>query len=493
MNKKKLLLGLGVLLIGFILGIAAVDIQKSNQTSFIPTLSIIGDVPNSITFHSLKDIGKLEEIKFQGTKYKVTKLANILNKLKPLDKTFQLYLEGSDGFTSIIKSEQIEDCFISFTSKNGWEVICTKHPVNANAKSIQNIVVVSEGNSDKYDFNIINCNRRLVKTTPGKLYAGTITEYPYFEGEASLKDGGKTYESKVYTRRKVFKLGDLTGVNVSGKILLLGEKGEWSQVDNQGYFQLKGSNIDYIQPDTREVINRVKGVVVDPPSATIMDTYYDTMHYLEDGKKVLVIILDGFNYKQYEYAIKNGYAPFLAKNNKAVQSIGVYPIKSNVWFASMITGQAPCDNGIISSNNKELKLPSIFTEASKLKKKALFIDSGKELIKTGAKQILVADKNKSGSADDELDNVVLTTGIDNGYDLLCIKFHNINDVTNHYGQLSSQAMQSVTVVDNYIAEIEKKWPGKVIITGSQGEQTDLGRDLSCDRMIIPYVILNNNS
>lgn len=491
LNKKKLLLCLGILLLGFILGGITIYIQKSSETSFIPTLNIIGDVPSNVTFHNLKDIGKLEDIEFQGTKYKATKLSNILNKSKPLDKTFQLYLEGSDGFTSAIKSEGIDDCFISFTSKNGWEVICPKHPVNANAKSIQNIVVVSDGNSNKYDFNIIKSNGNLVKTTPGKLYTGTITEYPYFEGKASLKNGGKTYESSVYTRRKVFKLGDLTGGNVGNQVLLLGEKGEYKQVENKGYFQLKGNYIDYILPDTREVVSMVKGVVVDPPSTSIMDTYYDTIHYLEDDKKVLVIILDGFTYKQYEYAIKNGYTPFLAKNNAAAQAVGVYPMKSNVWLASMITGQAPCDNGIISSNNKELKVPSVFTEITKLKKKTLSIDSGSELIKTEAQQISVTDKNKSGSTDDELDSMALTKGIDGGYDFLCIRFHGINENTEHYGELSSQTMQSVAAVDRYIGEIAGKWSGKVIITGSQGEQTSLKRDFSYDRMFVPYLILTD--
>lgn len=478
-------MSLGILMIGFVLGVVTIDIEKGSQPSFIPTLSIIGDVPDNITFNSLKDIGKLENIKFQGTKYKATKLVNVLNRVKTLDKTFQLYLIANDGFTAAIKSNEIDDCFISFTSKNGWEVICPKHPVNANVKSIQNIVVVSESNLDKYDFNIINRNGSLIKTTPGKLYTGSVIEYPYFEGEASLKNGGKVYESSVYTRRKVFKLGDLIGSHNENQILLLGKNGLCKQADSNGYFELKGNNINYIQPDTREVINNVKNVVVDPPSTNIMNTYYDTLHYLEDNKKVLVIMLDGFNYKQYKYAIKNGYAPFLAKSNKAIQAVGVYPIESNVWFASMITGQAPYDNGIISANNKEVKVPTIFTEVSKQKKKALSIDSGKGLINTGAQQISVIDKNKSGSTDDELNSIVLRKDIYNGYDLLFIRFHSIKDSGNYYGQLNKQTMKSITAVDKSIGEIVAKWPGKVIVTGSQGEQ----KGFSCDRMFVPYLIL----
>ena len=41
-----------------------------------------------------------------------------------------------------------------------------------------------------------------------------------------------------------------------------------------------------------------------------MDTYYDARYYLENGDKVLVVVLDGLTYSRYTDAVEKGICPF---------------------------------------------------------------------------------------------------------------------------------------------------------------------------------------
>lgn len=312
MNKKTWVLAVCLGLLGFVIGGLTFGAGKQ-APGYIPPLKVAGDVANSIKLEDPKGIGKTEEFIFQGKKYRGIKLADLISEAKPVAKPSQLYLVGSDGFTSAIKAEGIEKCYIAFTAKNGWEAINLNHPINSNAKLLKEIVVVSDGSSRDFCFTVINRDTGLISVTPGQLYTRTLTEYPYMEGNASVENGGKTYETSVYTKRRVFQLSDLTPVNDGDMLLVVGANGEHRLVDNSGYFELKDNYINYLQPDARIQVEKVKGVVVNPPIAGITDAYYDARHFLESGERVLVAVLDGLTYSRYTHAAANGHAPFLKK------------------------------------------------------------------------------------------------------------------------------------------------------------------------------------
>ncbi len=489
-NKKNWLLSISLGVLGFLIGSLIFGALKQTPV-FIPPLKVVGDVSNSLQVKDPKQMGKNEEISYDGKRYPAIRLRDIIDAAKPVAKASKVYLVGSDGFTSSFKAEGLEKSYIAFTARNGWEAINLNHPVNSNAKMLKEIIVVSDGSSRDFGLRVINQDSDLVNVTPGQLYTRAITEYPFAEGKACVEKDGRTYETEVYTKRRVFKLSDLTPVSDEDMILVMGEKGEYRWVENRGYFELKDNYINYLQIDERSQVERVKGVIIAPPPTSIMDTYYDVRHFLESGEKVLVIVLDGFTYHQYAYAVANGYVPFLQKMGRANQATAVYPPESNVCWAAMITGKAPEENGIINAHDQNLQVPSLFTIAQQLQKKAILLQVDQKILKTGIEPVLCSDKNSNGTADDELYATTLAH-LDQGTDLLMVRFQGIAASREQYGDLSQPTLATIAASDKYLEAILNRWHGKVIITATadSGNQpaslSESAGDFSCNSLLVPY-------
>ncbi len=492
MDKKRLLLNICLCSLGILAGTAAASIKNSRTAFYVPPLKVIGDVKETVTLQNPDEMGRLENITFQGENYRAAKLSDIIGRAKPEGLSTELYMTSSDGFTAVIKKEETDACYVSFSSRDGWTALNLRHPVSSNVKMLQEIVVVSDDAGEDYGFNIIGRDSVLAKFTPGRLYTGTFGEYPYFEGKASSQNAGKTYEASIYTRRRVFRLGDVTEVQNKDMVLVMGENGEYRMADSDCLFEIKDNYISYIHPDTRDKIDRVKGVIVNPPSASIMDIYYDSLHYLENGERVLVALADGFTYSRYEYAVANGYAPFLAGSRKAAKASGVFPIRCNTAMASAITGKPPEENGVALKDNNSLKIPSIIAEATRMKKQPAYLEGGETPINAEIQAVEAIDKNTSGSTDDELKDMAVSESFKNR-DLLIIHFHGIGDRGEHYGELSRETMKAVSDFDRYMAEIAEKWQGRVILAGSQGIRSGappgLQADFNSDSMFMPYLLL----
>jgi hypothetical protein len=488
-RKKSWLTGSCLVLLGLVVGWAAAGGVFSSH-GHVPPLKVTGDVNNVLSLQDIDSIGGAESITFQGAGYKAVKLADIVSKAGPTADAGQLYLVGLDGFTSALWAADIGDCYIAFTAKNGWEAINLAHPNSSNVKLLTEIVVVSEGGSGYFAFNAISPNADLVRITPGRLLTGPLTLYPYAEGQAVVQSGGINHEAQVFTRRRVFKISDLTPLQDGDTLLVMNESGEYLLVNGGGYFEVRDNCINYLQPDSRARLEKVKGVIVNPPAASITDTYYDARHYLDSGDRTLVVVLDGFTFRQYSYAAAKGCAPFLKDTGKAVQACGVYPLGNNVGLAALLTGKAPRENGVGTEADSELKAPSIFAEVNNLNKKAILLDAADKQLDTEMQPVSICDKNADGSADDELCEAALGA-MEQGYDLLVVRFHGIEDAGRRYGHLSPETMQTISVTDRYISEIASRWPGRIIVTGVQGKITGEAagsqNDFNYEVMFIPYL------
>jgi hypothetical protein len=487
-HKKSWFLGICLGLLGLMAGVAVMGVT-SRSPCHIPPLKVTGDVANVLTLQDMNSLGELEKITFQGAEYHAVKLSDIIAKAGPLANAGQLCLVGLDGFISAVKAADIDDCHIAFTAKNGWEAVNLNHPNSSNVKFLTEIVVVSDSGSKYFSFNVIDPDTDLVQITPGQLLTGPLMLYPYAEGKSVVQNGGKDYEAQVFTRRLVFKISDLTPLQNSDTLLVLGENGEYRLVDDSGYFEVRDNYINFLQPDTRTKLEKVKGVIVHPPAASITDAYYNARHYLDSGDKLLVVVLDGLTYQQYSYAAANGYAPFLKNTGKAAQACGVYPLGNNVGLAALLTGKAPQENGVITGQDHELKAPSIFAEVNKANKKAVFMDAAQKQLDTEIEPVSFNDQNASGSADDELFETTRDT-LEQGYDLLVVRFHGIDDAGQRYGPLALETMQSVSAVDRYLSEIVSRWPSKFIATGTQGirsgELAGSQESFNSEVMFVPY-------
>lgn len=317
-----------------------------------------------------------------------------------------------------------------------------------------------EGKDDPLEINIINSERNIETITAADLNTNQ----------------GKT-----------IKLEDIIEEKIE-KALVMGRLGEIEYIEN-GYFQVKDKSINYVDKDKGKKIEGVKGIIINPPLKSIMDSYYDISGYLEE-ENVLFLLLDGFGYHQYEYAIENGYLPFLEKQPEAIKALSVYKPVTNAGLAAIITGKPPIENGVYSRKQRELKVDSIFSLAKELNKKFIYIEGDIGILKTEIEPELNMDSNGDGFTDDE---VFISTldAIDKDYNLIFAHFHGIDDSGHSFGDLSSETMEFIAIIDGYVEELATNWDGKVIITSDHGMHTtedggDHGQFRYTD-MIVPYI------
>lgn len=488
MHKRGWYLGVCLVLLGLVAGGAVAGIALRSP-GHIPPLKVTGDVANVLTLQDPDNLGQMEKITFQGAGYRAVRLADIIAAAGPSADAGQIHLVGLDGFAPAVKAADIQDCYIAFTAKNGWEAVNPKHPNSSNTKFLTEIVVVAEDGGNGSSFNVIDRETDLAQITPGQLLTRPLTLYPYDEGKAVAQKDGKDYEVQVFTRRRVFKISELTPLGAGDILLVTGENGDQLLTDDSGYFEVKDNYINYLQPDTRTRLERVKGVVVRPPAASITDAYYDGRRYLDSGDKVLLVVLDGLAYRQYSYAAANGCAPFLQHAGQAAQACGVFPPAKNVALAALLTGKAPAENGVAAAEEHTLKAPSIFAEADRLNKKALFLDTAPTPLGTETAPVAIKDQNADGGADDELHEAALAA-LEQGCDLLTLRFGGIEDAGRRYGPLAPETMQAISATDKYLSEIAGRWPGKVIVAGAQGAgsggSSEVQESFNSDNMFVPY-------
>ena len=165
------------------------------------------------------------------------------------------------------------------------------------------------------------------------MYLKAANIYNY-EGSPSVNKDNKTFTADIYRIKKEITLEDLlkkseTSAN-SSNLLLMGQNGDFGYLESDGYFELKDNYINYVYPNSRNSIEKVAGIMLDAPSMSIMDSYYDSKHFIEKNEKVLLVLVDGFSYQQYLNAIENNFAPFLAGINKAEPAVSVYQPVSNL-------------------------------------------------------------------------------------------------------------------------------------------------------------------
>ncbi|MBA1334486.1 MAG: hypothetical protein HPY66_2335 [Firmicutes bacterium] len=355
---------------------------------------------------------------------------------------------------------------------------------------IKEIVVVSGAASPDNGMGIISPTENIGYMTAGRLYAGIRLNFPVFEGKSSVENDGKTYGVSIYTQRRMVDLKTVIEEK-HGNLLIMGRNGEYRRVKNDGYLEIGDNTIDYVCPDLKNRVADLAGIMVDPPVGSIMDAYYDTLHFLENDKNVMLIILDGFGYHQYLYAVEAGHANFLASLPPANMATSVYRPVTNAGLAAMYTGKPPEENGVNSRKQKDIKTPTVFNDALVMNKKCAMVEGDIKILNTSLEPRLNVDKNSNGITDDEILETALEY-VNGDYNLLVVHFHGIDDSGHSYGDIHPSTMEAVSRTDGYVKELVSRWKGKVVITADHGmhstpEAGDHG-SFCFEDLIVPYII-----
>lgn len=483
-NKRIRLIVLCLLFsaMGMYIGKTIMSILKPTNL-YVPKLKVIGDVKQVI---AVKDLEY-----FKGLDKKSIELQNLIHMAKPFSESYDVLLVGGDGLFAKLEGKNADDCLIEFSPDNGWKAVTEKHPVNSGIKNIKEIVIVSKEKSWDYGLNIISPKENILNITPGEFHLKESTLYPYFDGESSKGADKRDYSVKVYKYKRLLPLRDIVKSN-GDPILMMGAKGIYELIHNPGYLEAVGNKINYIDRENRRQLQDIKGIMVDFPPHSIMDVYHDSLHYIENNERVLIILLDGFSYRQYRYGLTRGYMPFLEGIAEPKMATSVYKPITNGGFAAIITGQPPRVNGVYDRKHRDLKTESIFGRVEKMGKKSVLVEGDIKILNTEIEPILNIDRNENGTRDDEIFETALEA-MSNEPDLQLVHFHSIDDMGHKYGDTAKETMEALKTIDRYIGDLVANWEGKIIITSDHGmHSTSQGGSHGAFRyedMIVPYFFL----
>lgn len=475
------------------------------KQAYYPGLEITGDVSENIIIKSedflTEDAGLTRhKIDFNGSKVFAFKLQEILGLSKPVSPDSKVYLAGSDGKAAEVLYSDTKDCYIVFSAEKGWEAKNPLHPPSTNIKDLSKIIVAADSAGPgelAFGFSLITMDRNLIHVTPGNLALDSNTVFD-LAGTSS-----KELTGSAYVVREIFTIdGLLLKYDVSDRcedLLIISEEGQFIFTNDPGYFEISGNEIDYMPGDGSETVKKIKGVVMEPVAASIMDAYYDTLTYIKKDRKVLLIITDGLGYDQFSEAMKNGYAPFLAglkDSGKAAirQALSVYQPVTNAGLAAILTGRTPYESGVHSRKQRELLVPSVFSEVSKLGKKSLYIEADIQILKTEVEPILNTDTNADGTIDDEIYNRAMSS-LKTGNDFIVVHFHSIDDAGHSWGPYSEKTFERIRVIDGYLEDMLRNWNGVTIVTSDHGmhEENDEGShgQFRQEDLVVPYIIIES--
>jgi hypothetical protein len=489
LKNKNYIMGFIILILSITI-LTVLVVTNTKGTSYIPLLKVEGDVSNAYIVKSLEEFENTT-IEHKDKKYSCIKLGDIIKKAKPLFEQGAVRIIGEDGFTSEIPSNNLQECYISFSVENGWEAINLDYPISTNAKRLKSILLVSQDKFPENSIGIITPEANVANLTVGNILAGSFESYPYFEGRAFVTKNNVQNSSDVYTRHIVVKLSKIIDMKDGDQVLVTERNGESTRVDGGGYLEVKNNAINYTLFDKEHEIKNIAGIMVAPPSKSVTNVPKDVLNSIKSGKKAMVIYVDGFGYHQYKSAVENGYAPYLKTLSNVKPAYTVYIPVTNAGFAAMITGKTPDENGVHSRKERNMNVATIFDKLQEQGKKALLIEGNIKILNTKVDTILNVDKNNNKSTDDEVFETA-DKNMDKGWDFMLVHFHGVDDTGHQFGDLSEKTMSKIKEVDAYIKKLSSKWNGDIIITADHGMHAvgNAGNhgDFLYQDMIVPYIM-----
>jgi len=463
--------------------------RYKNSEAYIPALNVTGDVSKPQSIKTMKGFDT-SSIMHNNKKTKAILLKDVIKKSGPWVKNNNIFIVGDDGLTAEIQDNDLEECYIAFTSANGWECINNNYPVSSNIKRITKIVIASNSSAQNFGMNIINPEKNLLSITPGQLFMKQILLTRNFEGKASVNHNGKIFEDTIYTLHQYVKLKDLA--DTGSGIIVMGQDGAYGTDSGDGYLELMGNTIDYVYSDLKERVVNIKGILVNAPQESNMDAYYDVQYFLYNGENVMVILTDGFGYNQYEKYMESNSMPYLKSLPIAAKASAEFIPVTNTGLAAIITGKSPQENGVYSRSQRELKVPTIFDYVNKIGKKGVLVEGNIKILDTKGDIVLNTDKNSNGTFDDEIYESALNA-VNEKKNFIFVHFHSIDDAGHNFGPLGGNTIKAAKQVDAYIKDMVSKWHGEVIITSDHGMHSaktagDHG-SFAYEDMIVPYMII----
>jgi len=179
---------------------------------------------------------------------------------------------------------------------------------------------------------------------------------------------------------------------------------------------------------------------------------------------VVMIFLDGFGFAKFEYALEKGLIDFVGASDQVLQVFSVYPPRTIIATAAVITGLFPEENGVDRGGIRKTDSTTIFDVASENGISSTAIE-GESLAFNlrNTEVVLSGDRDLSGGTDDNTFNNALKVISGPMPRLLWVHFHGIDDYGHTYGPDDPILDEKIIEINGYLKQIYAALPEDTLI------------------------------
>lgn len=458
MNSKYLLVLIVSLL--FITACSSQDVLINDD------FSIVGDVVNSFSFLSLE--GELEAIQLEYNEKDVIayEINNLLELANPRIDDYDVILISDDYFSVRLEGDSLDNTFFVYDENDKWVYISKNHPKISKVKNINEIIVVSNLDNFEQGLNIVYDNKTINRSI-GNIYASGYMLTPIVDGNTSKTVDGNEYRIDLMKYKKMIPLENIINTKSEAEIILLASfNGEYEYLHNKDlYVSLEGNMISIYDKNKEALYENVVGIMLNPPEMSNLEIFDMVTSYLNDDQQVLVILVDGLSYSQYEEYIVKNKELFMSSIETVYKSTTVYRPVTNTGFSTIITGEKPIIHGVLDRSFRDVKSQTIFEYANEINKSSVLIEGDINILDLDVETMLNLDESKDGFNEDEIYASAMSN-LDK--DFVFVHFHSVDNAGHSYGPFGVETLSRIDMVDSYIEELSNSWSGKVLIVADHG-------------------------
>ncbi len=217
------------------------------------------------------------------------------------------------------------------------------------------------------------------------------------------------------------------------------------------------------------------------------------------AERVVLVILDGLGYRQFEEYRGPEATPFLDGLAGTRLARGVYPSTTRVSMAAMLSGAAPADNGVRDRNTRDITAETILQVLAAAGRRAVVVEGDALPINMAAAEArLSGDRDGDGHTDDNTLANALAVVAEGMPEFLLVHWHGIDDAGHTYGPGSAEYRERLSAVDGYLQQLVSALPENtlLLITADHGmrpvvDEERLGNHgtLSGEDMLVPLWVV----
>ncbi|MCL2235961.1 MAG: alkaline phosphatase family protein, partial [Defluviitaleaceae bacterium] len=224
-----------------------------------------------------------------------------------------------------------------------------------------------------------------------------------------------------------------------------------------------GDNFDLVLADGTTFVN-IAGVIADPPDLSVTDVHDHALRLLQEGNRVMVIVLDGWGWHMRHYHAHH--QPFLS-SQPAQMAHTVFPPFTPVAMSSIFTGQTPDVHGVHDRATRTMSAPDVFEAAYELGFTSTRVQGGVNIVQTSVLSALIPNLGHVFDTDRGVFDAAMARINDS--DLMFIHFNSVDDISHTYGPYSRQVSEAMALVDELVWDLVEAWDGIAIILADHGQ------------------------